>query len=335
MNFQKSVDQFFGQAPAHLVPNRCSVLALSGTALAKLEFKTPPCQTDLDLGTVAELLASYEKDASLIWFRNTVVVAAVLPHFYLLDGQHRLAMLRQIAVPTPFNVVVYNISTEEEMRELFRHINMDSHKSSPYVAMGIDQQRMRDELVAYLDGKGLFLNSRKKESRLYTARGFVEQLDLDRFSSTAETVADLEEAHALFASQVQINGEPYAEEAPCVVAARYFAPVKASNFLNFLLDRSTEPLYEGKNRRACVPPKVRAAVWAKEFGVADVGRCPISGCTTVLSRTTKAGFQCGHVVSHKNGGQAAADNLRPICGHCNLKMGATNWADYHPKRVYL
>jgi hypothetical protein len=334
MNFQKSVEHHFGYGATHMVPNKCMVLRVPGTVLAGIPFETPPCQTDLDADTVSELVASYERDPSFIWFRNTVVVAAVMPHFYLLDGQHRLAMLQKVAVPTPFNVVVYHISSEEDMRQLFRHINMDSHKSSPYVSMGIDQQRIRDELVLYLDAKGLFLNSRKKESRLYTARGFVEQLDLARFSTLGETIADLEAAHALFAAQVQIVGEPYVEEADCVVAARYFAPVKACNFLNFLLDRTVAPLYEGKTRRTCVPPKLRAAVWANEFGVAEVGKCPISGCTTVLTKA-KAGFQCGHRTSHKNGGEAVEANLRPICGHCNLKMGSTDWDKYVPKRVYL
>jgi hypothetical protein len=35
-------------------------------------------------------------------------------------------------------------------------------------------------------------------------------------------------------------------------------------------------------------------------------------------------FECGHIVSRKDGGVTSVDNLRPICSKCNKSMGCNN-----------
>lgn len=42
-------------------------------------------------------------------------------------------------------------------------------------------------------------------------------------------------------------------------------------------------------------------------------------------------FECGHVVSEKDGGNMSVDNLKPICGQCNRSMGSQNMNDYVKK----
>lgn len=39
-------------------------------------------------------------------------------------------------------------------------------------------------------------------------------------------------------------------------------------------------------------------------------------------------FECGHVVSHSNGGPTNVENLRPVCSSCNKSMGTQNLQDY-------
>lgn len=39
-------------------------------------------------------------------------------------------------------------------------------------------------------------------------------------------------------------------------------------------------------------------------------------------------FQCGHVISRKNGGEAILENLRPICHLCNMSMSFKNWYEF-------
>ena len=76
-----------------------------------------------------------------------------------------------------------------------------------------------------------------------------------------------------------------------------------------------------KNKRKSIPAAVRTAVWntyiGEHYGTA---RC-FTNCGNSISQ---ANFQCGHVVSDKDGGQATVDNLRPICQRCNTSMGSMN-----------
>ena len=42
-------------------------------------------------------------------------------------------------------------------------------------------------------------------------------------------------------------------------------------------------------------------------------------------------FECGHVVSEKNGGKPTIDNLRPICSFCNKSVGTMNMEEFKKK----
>jgi hypothetical protein len=42
-------------------------------------------------------------------------------------------------------------------------------------------------------------------------------------------------------------------------------------------------------------------------------------------------FECGHVISEKNGGNVTLDNLRPICSSCNKSMGVMNLEEFKSK----
>ena len=108
-------------------------------------------------------------------------------------------------------------------------------------------------------------------------------------------------------------------------------PLVHCNFTSFLNDRDVSPAYDGKNKRDAVSAKDRKEVWKNEYGVALAGACPV-GCGVRLQRDEKNGWDCGHVVSHKNGGAEAVSNLRPICKNCNGKMGTTNWDEYVPAK---
>jgi 5-methylcytosine-specific restriction endonuclease McrA len=45
-------------------------------------------------------------------------------------------------------------------------------------------------------------------------------------------------------------------------------------------------------------------------------------------------FDCGHVMSERNGGGQEITNLRPICSSCNKSMGTTNMIDFVKKHGF-
>lgn len=82
-----------------------------------------------------------------------------------------------------------------------------------------------------------------------------------------------------------------------------------------------------KKKKAKIPATVRNIVWTNHIGSVKTGKC---WCCKVEDIST-ANFDCGHVISEKNGGQVVIENLRPICGHCNKSIGSMNMEDFKKK----
>jgi hypothetical protein len=102
---------------------------MSRDQLITLPLLCPPYQTDLDEKKVQEMITSYQTKPEFGHFKNTIIIAVRMTGqkcLYLVDGQHRVEMCKQCAIEYPFQVLLYAISTDDEMRDLFREINYDS-----------------------------------------------------------------------------------------------------------------------------------------------------------------------------------------------------------------
>ena len=78
-----------------------------------------------------------------------------------------------------------------------------------------------------------------------------------------------------------------------------------------------------KNRKS-IPAAIRCSVWRQYNDTLD-GYCPLCFPSTIISIDN---FDCGHIISYKNGGKDSISNLIPLCAKCNRSMGATNIKDY-------
>jgi len=302
------------------------------------QFATPSCQTELCLDRVKGIEDSYQKNPHFFEHKTTFVVAALVSaeQLLLMDGQHRLQFLKdynEIPPLTTCRLVVYNIRTELELRDLFIDLNRDSFKSETYVSMGIDEQLRRDEFVALLGEKygQWFAKGRKKATRIRTLVGFVDALPgsfLERFPTRQEALTYLIACNHRFLSKLGSNLELYVEERDVVQTGQIVFPLAYCNFIDFAMNPDTEqPYYEGRRKRKAITQKTRLLVWANEFGDAAEGKCPVCK-TATLELAAPHGFECGHLTAHKNGGSEDASNLRPICAHCNQQMLTQNWTDY-------
>ena len=72
--------------------------------------------------------------------------------------------------------------------------------------------------------------------------------------------------------------------------------------------------------RKTIPKKIRGIAWKIQFGDSTKGSCFC--CKKELDVFDD--WHAGHIVSHSNNGTDTADNLRPVCGSCNLSMGTEN-----------
>jgi hypothetical protein len=73
-----------------------------------------------------------------------------------------------------------------------------------------------------------------------------------------------------------------------------------------------------------IKESMRKAVW-KHYNTYDVGKAPCFVCNETIDLMN---YQCGHIISEKEGGEAVVKNLLPICGSCNRSMGTQNLFKY-------
>lgn len=79
-----------------------------------------------------------------------------------------------------------------------------------------------------------------------------------------------------------------------------------------------------KTKRKPIPKKIRGEVWTKHFGDSTNGFCYC--CKTPLNCFED--WHAGHIIAQSRGGTDTADNLRPVCGSCNLSMGSESMDEF-------
>jgi 5-methylcytosine-specific restriction endonuclease McrA len=84
---------------------------------------------------------------------------------------------------------------------------------------------------------------------------------------------------------------------------------------------------ETKKLRKSIPKIVRNLVWDKNIGK-EKG---IGECDVCKSEIDSKNFECGHIISVKDGGGTNIENLLPICSSCNKSMGPKNLLEFKEK----
>ena len=84
-----------------------------------------------------------------------------------------------------------------------------------------------------------------------------------------------------------------------------------------------KPVKEKKTKEK-IPATVKNTLWRKYFNDNMDAKCQ---CCLSESISIK-NFDCGHIISEKNGGSVSIDNLKPICRLCNSSMSTMNMQEF-------
>jgi hypothetical protein len=82
--------------------------------------------------------------------------------------------------------------------------------------------------------------------------------------------------------------------------------------------------YKAKDK---IPATVKNSLWRQYFNKNINGKC----CCCKVENISIKNFDCGHVISEKNGGDISLENLRPICRLCNSSMSTMNMDEFIKK----
>ena len=100
------------------------------------ELDTPIYQTHLNTDKVNEMIESYHNNPDYLIFKNKIVIGDIITgnKKYILDGQHRIEMAKQIYEKDKtndfLNFCYFEIKEDKDMKELFNEVNKDSLKTN-------------------------------------------------------------------------------------------------------------------------------------------------------------------------------------------------------------
>jgi len=85
-----------------------------------------------------------------------------------------------------------------------------------------------------------------------------------------------------------------------------------------------------KTKRKAIPTTIRNKLKKRDFKDKEKIICP---CCNIkyLYLSTRKGFDAGHIISDKDGGETKLENLIAICSFCNVEMDTMNLYEYQEK----
>jgi hypothetical protein len=295
---------------------------------------------------IEAMVEEYLENPLFLRSKNRIIIGCLGENWYIVDGQHRVEMARQLYQEQSKNDTLvfcwYECANEQDMRGLFNSLNQDSIKNKFYIQTQDFTQIVVLEFIRRLKThcKPYFAGKKTENGRLMAVEECVAKLRsihfFDQFKDSQQAYTYLREKNNEFyeINRYRINFQEnktmfYVEEGKNIAEGIIF-PLKRNNFIKWLEDPKNPPIhYSKKSSKDRISPYKKSVVWKRQFGESVEGKCPISFCTRKLRRV-KNGWQCGHIVSEHNGGPTEPSNLKPICGECNSSMGRMNWNDWDP-----
>jgi hypothetical protein len=84
------------------------------------------------------------------------------------------------------------------------------------------------------------------------------------------------------------------------------------------LELQTKQNLQNISHKETIPKRIRELVWTTNNGETFIHKCFVTWCNNNINVFN---FQVGHDIPESKGGTIDIDNLKPICGNCNLSMG--------------
>ena len=308
-------------------------------------IKKPDYQGSLNIDKVESLVDEYNTQPLFLRHKNKIVVGILNNTYYILDGQHRLEMVKQLEtmnseINDELHFCWYTFNNENNMRELFNSINKDSYKNQWFINSDEFKQIKITEFNKLLKEYcgDFFAKKKSDKGKLYTIEEFTKILNSYNFfnnmkMTSLEYYKLIEEKNNRFYELFNYT-DHFTNNINCFykdehknIENKIVMSLKNNNFFQWL-QKNTNPIHKFRYTKCKISTLLRKQVWNKYFDTQTKHVCTISGCNNILDNTIKNGWEAGHIISEFNGGCTDLNNLKPICKSCNCCMGTQNWTDY-------
>ena len=317
----------------------------------------PEYQRSLDTEKIDEIVEEVNNNNNYLnIYTNSIQLASIQRSendwvHYILDGQHRLKAILELANTFPNNfqgMVLHICDNEKEAISIFQKL-IKGQESSYLISeecFSVDFRssikfRLREYLKKYYPEH--FVET-QKNNYIYSIDIFLLELENRGFfdkkvKKENEIVKKLFKKMEKFSKKV--NYETYYKNNPKLFYKKELdmledcdckcMGLKRNNFVDYLFSSKESkiiPNHNFRTEKSKISKKLKDEVWKTYYDNKEKTKCPIIECSNIISKNS---FHTGHIISEKNGGTLDIDNLHPICSECNMKMGCKNWYDYDKK----
>jgi hypothetical protein len=353
------IRSILNQPPVLSIIDKSKIIKVTFKQFDKMNdiIDIPEIQGTLQIEKVNSMIDSYKKYKHHLLSRCLLTIAHCIvgneEHFYLLDGQHRREAALQLVKENPdYNetmlLAIIEVNSQIEFNTLFEEINEDSSKCV-YKNLPIFDKEIYEKLKKLLINNYDFLpKCSSSKNRLYEVSEFVELLCTKKIITFIKKNNDtanpkkifnfLQKKDKEFFSKGQYleiynkNKDTFKIKEQDSINNKSAMFMKKNNFIDWILDENIEPMHDF-NKRYKISKQLQKDVWIKEFQSLPNGKCPIFNCDNILTSNIINSWQCGHIISIKNGGNNDINNLKPICPACNQKMSSTNWENWENDKI--
>lgn len=309
------------------------------------KIQKPNYQGSLNSDTVNSLVTEFKKNPNFLRYKNKIVIGILNNNYYILDGQHRIEMVKEIGEnDEELQFCWYTFTDETSMKELFISINKDSYKNQWFINSDDFKQikivEFNKELKLYY--KECFAKKKSEKGKIYTIEEFTEKLNQHNFFDNPDKTGFdyykiIKHKNDLFYNLYNykdasiINTKMFYKDEHTNIKSKIVMSLKNNNFFEWLFSTTIKPIHiSTRHSKDKIPQSLRKKVWNKYFGNLSKHKCPISWCNNILDNSIKNGWAAGHIISEHNKGKAVLENLKPICKTCNSEMNTKNWTEHDP-----
>lgn len=323
----------------------------------------PPFQrieSDIHLENIYNGIINYYNKYNKIFIPNIIILGKIYTNcvdkYIIIDGQHRIKCLEKIynelgdkLEDIKLRCDIYHFKDIESARILYNIINNNKKVEIYY---GNINSYILPEIQRFLKTKwGIYCKETNNPKNL--------NINLDKLCKKIEysCIIDkiyennkdktIEQIKDLIINRILKLNDFYSKQSDCKLIDWGLEISKYKNILqgnenNFYLglyrnyewidkliynsDNDTLNNLEhlvNKKKRKFIAQKIRDIIWEKYNNKSTNGKCYC--CEKDI---TNNDYDCGHIVSLKNGGIDDIENFAPICRKCNLDMGTMNLEEY-------
>jgi len=275
----------------------------------------------------------------------------------VLDGQHRMGAITKLVKEYPeislltVRTDVYRVENDEEAREIYNIINSSKKVElytgniAPYIIPTIKdyfEKRFERYCKKTQNPKGLNINLDQLDRRIQ-AYDLIEKTGVC-LDSVDNIIDSIRELNNFYSSQTIDTLISYGHKENILKEIKesnedfYLGLYKKHEWIEKIIELyvkgtpydkqehyATEK--QTKIERKKIPATLRSHVWKKRY-------TQIMGdCFCCEKEISVHEFECGHIVSVRDGGKNTLDNLEPICKQCNGNMGTINMLSY--KKLFV